>query len=58
MQARFSHRRRRNVPHFTPVYVRSYCRFRLGRWENVRWHLRSRPVSATLKFPQQEMSDG
>lgn len=57
MQARFSRQRRRYATRVKPVYVRRYRRFRLGRWENVRWHLRSRPASATLKSPQQEVDE-
>ncbi len=26
------------------VYVRAYSRFRLGKWERVRWHFRGLPV--------------
>jgi len=30
--------------HQKTVYVRSYIRFRRGRWEHVRWHLRGLPA--------------
>lgn len=43
MQARFSRQRRRNAPRIKSVYVRRYRRFRLGKWEDVRWHFRSLP---------------
>jgi len=50
MQHHFSRRRRRNIPRVKSVYVRRYRRFRYGRWENVRWHFRSRP-SPQLPLP-------
>lgn len=54
MQPRFSRRRRRHVPRVKCVFVRRYRRFRLGRWEDVRWHLRSLPNSQ-LSFSFEEM---
>lgn len=43
MQHHFSRRRRRHASRTKSVFVRRYRRYRLGRWEDVRWHFRSLP---------------